>query len=410
MCPPHFQTDWSTHCEGCKYPLCSDCISTIDSSSYHSKLECAILASLQTEIPLEDIKSNTSEITKIMLPNVMYEPVLAIRLLLLRQAEPAKFSIAQTLMDHDEERRNVSPEYWDHSISTVINPIVQSFSENKVETSFEEVCNFVGICEVNNYEIYNVDRKTGYRAVLPVTSLLSHSCLPNCRPIINRKYPYDNRCLANVDIPKGTELTINYTHLTDPISKRIKNLENNWYFECTCPRCSDPKGVDSNLEAIRCNVCCKEEKEVEVGYLRRNGNFKEEISDWVCDGCGQIQDNEVSTALVQQLQEEKDRIDLMDIPGLMNFIEKAEAYLHVDHHVLTTTRRWVIPLLCRALRGPNEVDVRTSFPPEMYKEKIDMCQKQLRVLNACDPGRTKSRGKKQLYLEQFLFFFPTWFL
>ena len=37
--------------------------------------------------PLEDIRSNTSEITKVMLPNVMYEPVLAIRLLLLRQAD-----------------------------------------------------------------------------------------------------------------------------------------------------------------------------------------------------------------------------------------------------------------------------------------------------------------------------------
>ena len=165
-------------------------------------MECELLSNLHNDVPLDEIKANPLEATQLMLPNVMFEPVLAIRLLLLRETDPNRYLIAQSFMDHDEDRKTANPDYWDHSVATVINPIVQSFVENKMEMSFEEASKAVGICEINNYEIYNIDRKTGYRAVLPVTSLMSHSCLPNCRPIINRNYPYDSRCIANVDIPK----------------------------------------------------------------------------------------------------------------------------------------------------------------------------------------------------------------
>jgi hypothetical protein len=359
-------------------------------------LECDLLAGLHDDIPLSEIKSNIAETTKIMLPNVMYEPVIAIRLLLLRNTEPNKYLIAQTLMDHNEERKNISTEYWDHSVTTVINPIVQSFmSKNLViDISFEEVSKVVGICEVNNYEIYNIDNKTGYRAVLPVTSLLTHSCRSNCRPIIKRKYPYDNRCFANVDIPKGTELTINYTASSDPTAKRISALKSNWYFECNCTRCSNPDDTESNLEALKCTTCCKEADKEKSGYFRRKINYKDEYSNWECDECGQSKDNATIESLVENLQKEKEGIDQLNIPALMDFIKKAETQLHVNHHLLTTTRRWVIPLLCRPLRIPNEVDVRTSFTPEMYKQKIDLCQKQLNVLDICQPGLTKRRGSK----------------
>ena len=359
-------------------------------------MECDLLAGLHNDIPLAEIKANLTETTKIMLPNVMYEPVVTIRLLLLRNTEPNKYLIAQTLMDHNEERKTVSNEYWEHSMETVINPILQSFMSKSlvIDISFEEVSKFVGICEVNNYEIYNIDNKTGYRAVLPVTSLLTHSCRSNCRPIIKRKYPYDNRCVANVDIPKGTELTINYTCTTDPPAKRISALKHNWYFECICTRCSDPTDIESNLEALKCTTCHNEENKETSGYLRRKTNYRDEESNWECDTCGQSKDNASIENMVEKLQKEKEGIDQLDIPALLDFIKKAETQLHVNHHVLTTTRRWVIPLLCRPLRIPNEVDVRTSFPLELYKEKIDLCQKQLNVLDICQPGLTKRRGIK----------------
>ena len=356
-------------------------------------MECNLLKGLNNDIPLEEIKSNILEVSKIMLPNVVFEPVLAIRLLILKTTDPSKYSIAESFMDHYEDRKTISPEYWDHSVSTVISPIVQSFKKNNIDVSFDEVCKAVGICEVNNYEIYNIDRKTGYRTVLPVTSLLSHSCSPNCRPLINRKYPFGTRCLANVQISKGDELSINYTHLTDPTAKRIRKLQHNWYFECCCRRCSDPNELGANLETIKCMKCTDTENENIAGWIRRKGNFKDEKSDWECDSCGEIKTNESVEALIKQFQADKDTIDMMNLPGLIDFMKKAEFQFHDNHHILTSTRRWVIPLLCRQLRVPNGAGARTSFPPELYKEKIDMCNKQLNVLNICEPGLTKSRGK-----------------
>ena len=54
---------------------------------------------------------------------------------------------------------------------------------------------------------------TGVRALYPLTSILSHSCLPNCRPVMKKSAPFSNVCIASVDIDVGQELTINYVHL-----------------------------------------------------------------------------------------------------------------------------------------------------------------------------------------------------
>ena len=77
----------------------------------------------------------------------------------------------------------------------------------------QEAARAVGIVEINNYEIKNPDRLTGFRAVFPVTSVMSHSCRPNCRPVVAKSPPFVNVVVASVDIPAGEELTINYVHL-----------------------------------------------------------------------------------------------------------------------------------------------------------------------------------------------------
>ncbi len=65
----------------------------------------------------------------------------------------------------------------------------------------------------NLSQIFNSDRLSGYRGLYPLTSLLSHSCQPNCRPVISKTGRCGSRCIATVDIEAGEELTINYVHL-----------------------------------------------------------------------------------------------------------------------------------------------------------------------------------------------------
>jgi len=74
----------------------------------------------------------------------------------------------------------------------------------------------VGIIEVNNYEIYNPEKDSGNRGLFPITSIMSHNCTPNCRPVVQKTWPFENQCIATVDIEAGAELTITYVDLLQP--------------------------------------------------------------------------------------------------------------------------------------------------------------------------------------------------
>ena len=53
------------------------------------------------------------------------------------------------------------------------------------EFTAEDVQRAFGVAEVNNYELANKSGNCGIRGLLPLTSLLSHSCVPNCRLAIS---------------------------------------------------------------------------------------------------------------------------------------------------------------------------------------------------------------------------------
>ena len=72
----------------------------------------------------------------------------------------------------------------------------------------------VGIVEVNNYEISNASGGCGFRGVFPVTSLLSHSCVPNASLAMRKTGSCRNSCVAAVDIEAGEEITIGYVPLS----------------------------------------------------------------------------------------------------------------------------------------------------------------------------------------------------
>ena len=89
-------------------------------------------------------------------------------------------------MDHQADRKN-DKSHWERSTRAVINPLVDITS-----LEFGKVDRAVGIVEVNSYEIYNPG-DAGFRGVLPVTSLMSHSCAPNVRLALSKEEPFVNK-------------------------------------------------------------------------------------------------------------------------------------------------------------------------------------------------------------------------
>lgn len=68
----------------------------------------------------------------------------------------------------------------------------------------------------------------------PLSSLINHSCTPNA-VVVYAGATLALRSLAF--IPTGTELSISYIDNTDPTSRRQSEVQNRYFFTCTCPSC-----------------------------------------------------------------------------------------------------------------------------------------------------------------------------
>ena len=101
--------------------------------------------------------------------------------------------------------------------------------------------------------------------LLPLTSLLSHSCAPNARLAIavdsedGKRNQISNRVISAVDLAEGSPLTINYVHLHLSNFERRPKISDNWYFDCDCARCNDVDELGTRADAIKCDQCGKPE-------------------------------------------------------------------------------------------------------------------------------------------------------
>ena len=78
---------------------------------------------------------------------------------------------------------------------------------------------------------------TKLRAIFPMTSMLSHSCLPNAEQTISDLTDSMKLSMvAVIDIRQGEQIFISYTELLAPTLVRRSCLLNNKLFLCQCPR------------------------------------------------------------------------------------------------------------------------------------------------------------------------------
>ena len=75
--------------------------------------------------------------------------------------------------------------------------------------SEQEIIRAIGILEVNCYEVKNYVT-FGVRGLFPLTSLLSHSCVPNSRSVWDQGAPWGNKTIAATDIKKGDQIFATY--------------------------------------------------------------------------------------------------------------------------------------------------------------------------------------------------------
>ena len=155
-----------------------------------------------------------------------------------------------------------------------------------------------------------------------------------------------NNCIATVDIKRGEEITTNYQHLHLPNSIRRKNLKENWYFDCACIRCQDPTELGTNLDAIKCKICEREENGESFLLPKDSLDFS---TSWTCSSGVESHSKTKAECvkLTETLLSEKDLLDRSNMEKFLNFYDRVSHYLHDNHYVLTSVRRWMLPLFCR---------------------------------------------------------------
>ena len=86
--------------------------------------------------------------------------------------------------------------------------------------------------------------------------------------------------------------------------ERRRTIRENWYFDCSCKRCSDPTEFRTFLSALKCQSCSSNMLPI---------NLLNEESDWKCVDCQTTVNSSQVTQTVATLLQEKEKLPKTDI-------------------------------------------------------------------------------------------------
>lgn len=355
-------------CPGCSFPLCGPkCVA----GSLH-KEECSIFSKLQKKPQFEDLNEK----------NPIYAAIAPLRLLLLKRSNPSLWAMVISLMDHNEDRFIADP-----TMCLSFQMIVDFFLVELRMTEFseEEIRHVIGVLLTNGFE--NDHEGVTGRAVYPNLSLCSHSCRANLRHAISPGFQVALQ--AQVAIKKGTELTIRYTHMLQGHLKRRRQIEDVWFFSCSCPRCCDPSESGSLASAVFCPAC-------------RNGlmlptSSLDLASEWEClgvgalgSGCGAIMEAEAVVKLEEQVDKALEEVNLTSVEALQGLLKTFQTSLPPSHYLIVIIKRYIQDAL-------PPLDLLTV---EQLEEKARFCRSFIRYLGRLDPGYSQHLGLTTIELSK----------
>lgn len=115
-----------------------------------------------------------------------------------------------------------------------------------IELSQDEIVHLVLVVQCNAHNIKTVGGAPIGIGLFPTTSMMNHSCFPNCAHsfTISKLQPPRLVMRALRDVSAGDELAYSYVPLYQSTKQRQAQLSAAYSFVCSCPRCS---GTSSTL-------------------------------------------------------------------------------------------------------------------------------------------------------------------
>jgi len=351
-CNTTLPADHSYLCGMCNMPVCGeDC--QVGAAHYN---ECQIFRTLREKVKVDSYQEPNSP---------MYQCITPLRLLMKKNTHPKWFRRLQFLMDHREAREEEEKMWTEHQ-RNVVDFLLQSCNLNYTT---DEIMWAVGVLKTNSITF----GETGGRALFPMFSLINHSCSANTKHTIyirNRRIAVQ----AQTAISCGEEILINYVPFIHGTVSRQAKLLRNWYFSCTCPRCSDPTELGSHLSSLVCQKCPPGE-----GVLTQVSPLSKD-SPWKCSVHQCLVTKENVTSMCRDLKDYIFRQEASEggVARLEEVLIELSQFLHPHHNLMMIIKRNIISLYSTL---PLKSVTKTDF--SRIKQ---LCEESIAVLGKVDPG------------------------
>ncbi|CAG0922260.1 unnamed protein product [Notodromas monacha] len=349
-------------CEKCGWPVCGTSCSMLQ---VH-QAECDICTPAA-----EKIKAYANS----RVSDWMYDAILPMRMLLLKNSAPEKWKMIEEMTDHIDTVESRGDDLARH-VEKLTNFLKNTIFKDSDVTE-ADAKHVIGAVDVNGLEVRKED--LDYLAIYPYAILMEHSCIPNT------KHTFENHTLAisvraAVPIEPGDHLTTMYTHALWGTAVRRRHLWTTKNFWCSCPRCADSTEFGTCMSALNCRGC---------GSPVLPSNPLEETSLWMCStpGCKtpalSASRVEEITCQFGQVVNEALKADV-SVTSLEACKAKYSSQFHENHfHMLTLNHT----LLQAYGRDRNVADICTTM--EHAEKKLALCNKLIPLLNVIDPGASR---------------------
>lgn len=349
----HAPTTPLYQCPQCQWPMCSqDC-----AEDPNHKEECSILAQDTKQI---GVPSSSEQCPK-------YDLILILRFLLLQKNNQLEWDRLMSLESHWEHyKMDAEPHHM---------AAVRYFSSICPTGHDEDTLHKVRGIVMTNCIVTRSPYGVNLRGIYPRISMLNHSC----RPTITLRSDCNSQLFINtsIDLNEDEPLTFSYIVPGDPQWKRKRELQDTYYFTCSCERCLDRTEMNTHFSALKCGRCNK-------AFIDPMFNKKKSYR---CISCRyslpQVKVMHISIAL-QALYAREDLI--VDVQSAMNLLKTIHSRSHGKHYT------WLAcaSVILRSLAKLTTIDGH-RLRKQLWMRVIDM-------YSILEPGMTRRRGMKYIYI------------
>ncbi|XP_021949211.1 SET domain-containing protein SmydA-8 [Folsomia candida] len=352
----------SYRCSKCAWPICSpEC----EQHELHAQNECKIFSERHIKYPPSECEYPTY---------IVYKVVEILRGVLIKENDPelwAKITNLQCVT----ELGNKTDLFQD------LGKLRNTFGVEDIGLE-EDWKRILGILNVNNFSMKG--RRNGHGPwftgyVFLQSSMLAHSCLPNCWWGVSMFPDHKIQVRTTVDVQKGDVLTVPYSYIYNAFgtSKRQELIQDDGEFICKCERCEDPTELNSFTSALICRKC-------------RNGSVLPLHplvidSEWQCNICHKKYFWDDINNTIQELMTKLEQCET--VTDMENFIKEAQGTVHLNHWLITEAEDAVCQQRMQTLYENDEVTL------EERDVHISMCEHLLKVKNLTAPGFSLERGR-----------------